>query len=161
MATSGHFARDEGRMNDMSESSTTSAVSVRCNHCGAPLVVSGGARFLTCSYCNTQLEIHRSGGAVYTEVIDQINQRTERIERDVAHIKRQNEVEQLDRDWDLRRQELMVRNKNGSKDVPSAVGGIIGGTVAVVFGIFWMIMTAKSGAPGFIPLIGLIVIGGG
>src|SRR5438045_7513413 len=97
----------------------TQAVSVRCNHCGAPLQVAGGARFLTCTYCGAQLEVHRSGGAVYTEVLQEIDQRTERIERDVQQIKRQNAIEALDREWEMRRQTLMVRNKDGSTDAPS------------------------------------------
>jgi len=144
----------------MSESST-SVLSVRCNHCGAPLEVSAGARFLTCSYCNSQLEVHRSGGAVYTEVIEQIDQRTQRIERDVAEIKRQNSVEQLDREWEIRRQELLVRNKNGSTDVPTAAGGMVGGAIAIVAGLGWMAFTASMGAPAFFPLFGLLFIGAG
>jgi hypothetical protein len=141
----------------MSEPQTT-VVSVRCNHCGAPLEVAAGASFLTCSYCNSQLEVHRSGGAVYTEVIDQINKRTERIERDVQQIKRQNAVEQLDREWEIRRQELLVRNKDGSRDVPTMAGSAIGGIIAIVAGIAWIIFTASMGAPGFFPLFGLLFI---
>ena len=141
--------------------STTNVVSVRCNHCGAPLEVSSGARFLTCSYCNAQLEVHRSGGAVFTEEIAQISQRTERIERDVQQIKRQNAIEQLDREWAVRRQELMVRNKDGSRDVPTAIGGVIGGVIAVVVGIFVIVGTTRDGAPPFFPLFGLLFIGVG
>ena len=70
-------------------------------------------------------------------------------------------VEQLDRKWALRRQELLVRSKDGSKDLPSLIGGVIGGVVAVVFGIAWIVITSSSGAPAFVPLIGLVVIGGG
>jgi LSD1 subclass zinc finger protein len=140
---------------------TTNVVSVRCNHCGAPLEVSSGARFLTCSYCNAQLEVHRSGGAVFTEEIAQISQRTERIEQAVQQIKRQNAIEQLDREWQIRRQELMVLNKDGSRDVPTAVGGAIGGVIAVVVGIVVIVGTTRGSAPPFFPLIGLLFIGVG
>src|SRR5437868_6104613 len=85
------------RINHMDQPDTQ-LVSVRCNHCGAPLQIDSAARFLTCSYCGAQLEVHRSGGAVYTEVLQEIDQRTERIERDVQEIKRQNAIEALDRE---------------------------------------------------------------
>ncbi|HYO09214.1 MAG TPA: hypothetical protein VER17_09595 [Tepidisphaeraceae bacterium] len=142
-------------------SETTQTVSVRCNHCGAPLQVGGAARFLTCSHCGSQLEVKHAGGAVYTEVLQAIDQRTERIERDVAHLKRQNAVEQLDREWDMRRQDLLVANKDGSRTVPSSVGGVVGGVVAVIFGIAWMSITAGIGAPAIFPLFGLLFIGAG
>lgn len=139
----------------------STTLSVRCNHCGAPLEVGGESRYVTCSYCSAQLEVHRSGGAVYTEVLGEIGERTERIERDVREIKRQNAIEQLDREWEMRRQHLLVRNKNGSTDVPSAAGGVIGGVIAVIGGFAWMAITAGAGAPAFFTFFGLIFIGAG
>jgi len=140
---------------------STEIVSVRCNHCGAPLQIAANARFLTCTYCGSQLEVHRSGGAVYTEVLQDIDARTQRIEHDVADIKRQNAIEQLDRQWAIQRQSFLVRNKDGSTDVPTVAGGIVGAVIAVVAGIAWIIFTASAGAPGFVPLFGLVFIGGG
>jgi LSD1 subclass zinc finger protein len=139
----------------------TQLISVRCNHCGGPLEVARGARFVTCAHCGSQLEVKQTGSAVYTEVLDQINDRTERIERDVAEIKRQNAIEALDREWDARRQSLLTRSKDGSMSEPSAVGGMIGGVIAVVVGIAWMVGTASAGAPAFFPLFGLLFIGVG
>lgn len=137
----------------------TTTLSVRCNHCGAPLQVGGEARYLTCSYCSAQLEVHRSGGAVYTEVLGEIDERTARIERDIQELKRQSALEQLDREWDMRRQRLLVRNKDGSTDVPSMAGGMIGGVISVIVGFGWMALTAGSGAPAIVPLFGLLMIG--
>jgi DNA-directed RNA polymerase subunit RPC12/RpoP len=137
---------------------TDQLLSVRCNHCGAPLEVSSGARFITCAHCGSQLEIKQTGSAVYTEVLGEINDRTERIERDVAEIKRQNAIEALDRQWELRRESLMVRNKNGATSEPSAIGGVIGGVVAVVFGIIWTAGAASAGAPALFPIFGVVFI---
>jgi len=134
-------------------------ITVRCNHCGAPLEVAAGARFVTCAHCGAQLEVHRTDSAIYTEVLDQINQRTERMERDLDEIKRQNAIEQLDREWEMRRQTLLVRNKDGSSGAPSAVGGILGGLVAAGFGIFWTVIAASNGSPGVFPLFGVIFTG--
>jgi hypothetical protein len=76
---------------------------VTYNKCGGALDIPAAARFVTCTYCGSRLEVHRSGGAAYTEVLDAIEQRTERIAEDVGHIRFQNELEQLDREWMMRR----------------------------------------------------------
>ena len=36
---------------------------------------------------------------------------------------------------------------------------MIGGGIAVVFGIFWMVTASSMGAPGLFPLFGLVFIG--
>lgn len=40
---------------------------------------------------------------------------------------------------------------------PSAMGGFAA-VIAVIFGIFWTIMAASMGAPGFFPLFGVLFI---
>jgi hypothetical protein len=54
-------------------------LSLSCNKCGAPLEVPAGTNFLTCSYCKSRLAIHTSGSAFYTEVLEQIDQKTTQI----------------------------------------------------------------------------------
>ena len=53
-----------------------------CNNCGAPLEVPPGANFVTCAHCGSRLAIKRTDNASYTEVLDQIGQRTERMSED-------------------------------------------------------------------------------
>jgi len=121
---------------------------VSCNHCGAPRSVPGETKFLTCTYCGARLELLRSGGAVYTQALANIEQRTE----------------QLDREWMVRRQKLMSHNKNGSTSVPTTAGAIAGSVVMGVGAIFFFIMSANNSAGPF-SLIGvafvLIAIVGG
>jgi hypothetical protein len=136
-----------------------SLTSVSCSHCGAPLQVPDTTHFVTCSYCGTRLEVHRSGNAVYTEILADIDQRTQQIASDVDTIKRQNEIERLDREWQMQREGLLQRDKYGRASEPSAVGGMIGSVIAVVFGVIWMIVASSSGAPGFFVLFGLVFIG--
>src|SRR5438034_11615303 len=90
----------------------TQVTSVACNHCGASLEVGLTTRFVTCAYCGSRLEVHRSGSSLYTEVLEAIDQRTQRMEQDLGLIKRQNEVGRLDREWMLRRDQLMVQDKH-------------------------------------------------
>ena len=140
------------------------AIAVTCNKCGAALDVPAAARFVTCTYCGSRLEVHRSGGAAYTEILDSIEQHTERIAGDVEQIRRENELERLDREWMIRREELMVTGKHGARHVPGRFGAVFGAAVAVVFLIFWIGMASSAGAPGFFVLfgvIGLLVVVGG
>src|SRR5262245_30947289 len=116
----------------------TQASSVICNHCGAALDVPPGTRFATCSYCGRKLQIHHTGSAIYTEVLDSIEQRTQQMANDIQTLKRQNELEALDRQWAEQRAQFMVRSRSGRTSEPSAFGSVIGGVVAAVFGVIWI-----------------------
>ena len=146
------------RVTDPTAPTTTTATTVTCNRCGAPLAIADSTRFVNCTYCGARLEVHRNGNALYTAVLDAIDQRTKEIAADVEVIRRQNEIERLDREWAMRREDLMVRGKDGSAAKPSVIGPVIGMLIAVVFVGFWSISAANAGAPGFFPVIGVLVI---
>ncbi|QEG41106.1 hypothetical protein [Roseimaritima ulvae] len=143
-------------------------LSVRCNHCGAPLEIPKSARYVTCGFCDAQLAVHRSGNAYSTELLEEIKQTTDGLVRDVAQLKKSTEIEQLDREWELRQSELHIHGKNGRVSVPSKTGALFGSGFAVAFGVFWMIMAGGitfagvgMGAPaviGIFPLFGLVFI---
>jgi uncharacterized Zn finger protein (UPF0148 family) len=133
--------------------------SVTCNHCGAPLEVQPGTRFLTCAHCGSRLEVHRSGGALYTEVLEAIDQRTQRIADDVDAIRRQNEVERLDREWMMRREQSLTRDKHGNASAPgSGVAMLIGSVVVAAFGVFWTVSLVNAGGPPIMALFGVIFV---
>lgn len=134
-------------------------LSVTCNNCGGPLEVPKKVRFVNCGYCSSRLEIRQSGGAVYSEVLEKIDQRTERIADVLEAIKTQNEIERLDREWQMGMDRYKVRNQDGEYSVPSSAGSVVGGIFAIVFGVFWIGFAAKMGAPGIFPLFGLLFIG--
>jgi hypothetical protein len=131
---------------------------VACNHCGAPLELGPTTRFLTCTHCGAKLQLHRSGNALYTEVLEAIDQRTRAMAQEMDDIRRQNELARLDREWMLRRDPLMVRGKHGGTSVPSAPTSIFGAIIGTVFGIVWTVATASTGAPAFLPLVGVVVV---
>jgi hypothetical protein len=134
------------------------AAGVVCNHCGAALDVAPETRFATCSYCGRKLQIHRSDSAVYTEVIESIDQRTQQIASDVSAIRRHSELEALDRQWMAQREQYLVSSRHGARSEPSAAGSLIGAILAGVFGIFWIGATTAAGAPGFFPVFGVIFV---
>lgn len=139
-------------------------ISVRCNHCGAPLKVGGKARFVTCQFCNCELEVKRTDSAVFTEEIVRIAEKTERMAESLEVIKLQNEIERMDREWEASRG--VVARGRGSGGPKSAAGAAFGVLFAIVFAVicFSMAGLAKSnGAPGVFALVpvamGLMAVG--
>mgnify|MGYP001096205623 CR=1 FL=1 len=65
-------------------------LAITCNQCGTPLEVPEETRYLTCTACFSQLEVHCSGNATYTEVleateaIEAMQQRTDQVASNIA-----------------------------------------------------------------------------
>jgi hypothetical protein len=132
---------------------------VCCQGCGADLQIDEGIRFVTCNYCNARLEVVHDATVTHTRLLDQIEKTTRQMAGNLKVIELQNDLERLDREWQIEREGWMVRNKDGSTSEPGAVSSIIGGIIAIGFGIFWIIMTSSVGAPGIFSLFGLVFIG--
>ncbi|MES2440706.1 MAG: hypothetical protein V4584_16690 [Verrucomicrobiota bacterium] len=132
---------------------------VCCLGCGADLDIDGTIRFVTCNYCHTRLEVVHDQTVTHTRLLDKIERTTDRMANNLKVIELQNDLERLDREWDSQRESLLVRSKNGLVSEPTSAGSIMGGIVAIVFGIFWMGATASMHVPGFFPLFGLLFIG--
>ena len=137
----------------------TQALDVRCQNCGSPLQVGEGIRFVTCTYCNTALQIVRDAATVHTEVLDKIEARTAEMSGSLKTIELQNEIERLDREWQMWREKNLGRTKGGSIAEPSPAGSMIAGLVGAGFGLFFFVATSNSGAPIFFSLFGLVFAG--
>ena len=141
---------------------------VACNNCGAALDVPPAARFVTCRYCGANLEVKRTPSTISTELLDRIDQRTAAMAEDLGALRRSQELEQLDHEWQLRRDGLLIRGKNGSVSEPTTVGGIVLIVFSSVAGLAWMTFAfaitggaRAMGAPGVFsafPLFGLVFI---
>lgn len=70
----------------------------------------------------------------------------------------QNELERLDREWNLERERFMVSEKGGGRSVPSIAGSLFG-LIVVGFGIFWIFGASSMGAPWPFVLFGVIFVG--
>jgi uncharacterized Zn finger protein (UPF0148 family) len=132
-----------------------------CNHCGAPLEVPTGTRFITCKYCSSRLEVHQTASAAYTEVVEALTEKTEQIAGDLETIKLQNRLEQLDREWAMLREKYMTRDKDGSVSAPSKVGSVVAGILAIAMGVGWIAFTSSIPEAGFFPLFGIVFIAAG
>jgi DNA-directed RNA polymerase subunit RPC12/RpoP len=140
------------------DTNSPNLLSVNCNHCGATLEVDEQTHFVTCNYCHSRLAIQRTGSAAFTQVLEKLEQQTGQIAGNLKIIELQNELNQLDREWNMSREKLLVSQNNGARTEPSIAGGVIVIVLGVVFGGAWTIGAASMGAPGFFPLFGLVFI---
>ncbi len=146
----------------------TQAISVRCQNCGSPLQVSGSVRFITCAYCHSELEVVRDATTVHTEVLQRIEQNTEATVNRLKIIELQNEVERLDREWEMWRETHLPRSKSGRLEEPAPVATGVFGIGVVVFVLFWIglafTLTAQIPIPGpfrlVFPFFGVFVLAG-
>ena len=143
-------------------------ISLNCNHCGAPLEVPAKARFVTCGFCEARLSIEHTGNTYSTSVLDELKQTAEQIARDVAELKSNSEIQQLDGQWEQTRRQHLITHKSGQQSLPTKSGAAFAGIAIGTFGIFWTIMAfqitsagSRMGAPGatrIFPLFGLIFV---
>lgn len=88
-------------------------LSVRCNHCGAPLQVSDATRFVTCQFCQSSLEVKRTESSIFTEEVAKIAENTGKMAESLEVIALQNEIEKLDREWGIEQMNSMVHSRRG------------------------------------------------
>lgn len=85
--------------------------------------------------------------------VDTVSEDQAKLSAQLAEVQYQNELERLDREWELEREKYYVIGKHGHRYIPT-VGQSIGGAVVIgVFGVFWTVMAVSitSGAPDFGP----------
>ena len=115
-------------------------ISVQCNHCASPLDVDESTRFVTCIHCGSKLEIKRTGSAYFTSVLTRIDQATQSMAEDLGAIRQQNELERIDREWDMSRRQYAVHDPHGNTYYPGGSANTIGSIIGIVFGILWTIL---------------------
>lgn len=138
--------------------------SLACNNCGAPLNVPESANFVTCAHCGSGLAVRRDPSVHYTEALDRIEQHTGRISEDIQVIRLQNDLEQLDRDWERRRRRYYIRLRDGRYIAPT-MGYVITSILITVgvalFTIVWFASSFQSQAGGgaqFFGWIGVLLV---
>jgi DNA-directed RNA polymerase subunit RPC12/RpoP len=104
-------------------------LAVRCNHCGAPLQVAEKTRFVTCQFCNSNLEVKRTDSSIFTEEVAKIAENTGKMAESLEVITVQNEIEKLDREMGV--QQVAA---------PQKKGGLASGIVGAAFGVFFAVV---------------------
>ena len=147
--------------------------SLRCNHCSANLEIDSKIRYFNCSYCGSSLTIKRSGNTVYTEVIDEIKTNTDLLVNRSEQLLVEKEIERLDREWQLEREQYGEQSKHGnisypdqSNDQSDMLKGIIALVIAIGLSVAFISfptdgMLPGKGGPGFLkflPVFFIIVI---
>src|SRR5262245_8985407 len=51
------------------------------------------------------------------------------VQQQLDYLKQQNELMQLDQDWDRERQQFLVADKHGHQQLPTKTGSVVGGLV--------------------------------
>ena len=113
---------------------------IACNQCGAPLSVPEGAKFVTCNHCHANLAVRRNDSVRYTEMVEKIAEHTANLAEQVAHLRYQNELERIDREWQHQREMFMITDKNGARHEPTEAAGSIVFVLVIAFGIFWTLI---------------------
>lgn len=128
-------------------------LSVRCNHCGAPLEVAEKTRFVTCQFCLSNLEVKRTDNSIFTEEVAKIAENTGKMAESLEVITIQNEFERLDREWGIEHTNDMVSGRTGPRTPGNPFFGLAF-TIFFAAVCFGMASFAGSwGAPGFFQLV--------
>ncbi|MCP4593983.1 MAG: hypothetical protein GY842_24895 [bacterium] len=131
-------------------------ISVNCPNCGAPVKIPEAARYVKCTHCCASLEVSREGNAFNVDLIERI----EGLEYQIETLRLQNELERVEREWMMKRELHLVRQKNGRLVEPDATRAIVGGLALVAFGVLWIhvAISIAASARGCLPGILLILI---
>lgn len=132
---------------------------VSCNKCGAPLEVGAGTNFVTCAHCGSRLAVKRTGSSLFTEMMEQLDQKTDAMARQLAELRHHAELERIDREWEQERRQYLTTTKDGQTHEPNAIGAVVMGVVVIGFGLLFSVTSGSMGAPFFFPVVGLFFCG--
>ncbi len=139
-------------------------LALTCNNCGAPIEVPEETKFFTCSHCESRLAVHRSGNAVYTDVLDALQQRAIQIATDMEVLKVQDKLGRLDRQWGADREKL-GGGQHGYIRVPTVANAVAvrtvlaaGGILVIVLSLLCTSSSLLSGNAAGLAMLGVFLI---
>ena len=134
---------------------------INCNKCGAPLEVSATTNFVTCGHCGSRLAVKRTGSSAFTELLEQLDQKTDAMARQLAELSYRSERERIDREWEQERAGFLTTDKHGKTHEPNAAGAVVMGLILIGFGLFFAVSSGSMGAPSIFQIAGLGLAGFG
>lgn len=113
---------------------------VKCANCGAPVRISSEETTTQCSHCQSYLAVELNDSAFTTTRLSKLENSTEALETELDEVKRELDLERLDREWERERQQFAERRKDGRQVMPSRNGANLAAVLALVMAIFaWTI----------------------
>src|SRR6478736_7918389 len=94
---------------------------VCCQSCGADLQIDETIRYVTCNYCNAQLEVIHDATVTHTKQLERLERTTDQLANKLQVLELQNDLEQLDSEWEKFREATLTRDDNGQLREPSGV----------------------------------------
>jgi len=124
--------------------------SLNCNHCGAPLSVPATTNYATCKHCGAKLVVRRTDSATYTELTEAIAKPLDQMADSLGKIAHEQELERIDREWEMERAQYLVEDNKGSREIPRRGTAFLGGLMVAGFGLLWTVMAFSiTSGPGF------------
>ncbi len=80
------------------------------------------------------------------------------LQSHLEEIKFQNQVAQLDREWELERDQYAIAGRYGQRYIPTKGQSLVGGMIAVLLGCIWTATAASMNVFGLFPLFGMVFI---
>jgi hypothetical protein len=134
-------------------------VAVRCQNCGASLKLEPEARYVTCKHCASQLEVRHTDGAAFTKVLEEVEDRLESTEKEIARLRLMHQLERLDREWDKEKEGFASYSEHGNKTYPSPIKAVFIVVIGVVVVGFILANGSLSGGmQGLVMLAAVIGI---
>lgn len=127
-----------------------------CQGCGATLPVDSEVRFLTCNYCHSRLEVVRDRETTHTKVLDELENRTGRIERKLDAIELRSRLSELDAAWTRYRESVSSRDRAGNSHPPAM--DLVFGMIAIC-GVVVAVLAILAGSEN--PFLGLALAAAG
>jgi hypothetical protein len=117
---------------------------VACQSCGANLNIDETIRFVTCGYCDAQLEIVQDSSTVHSKLLEDVVRRQEAVEDELRILRLEKQIQRLETEWESFRQRVCTKVENGTLIEPSKFGSILFGSIAGVIGVLGLAAAASS-----------------
>ena len=126
-----------------------------CNSCGEPLEVPEGTRCLNCNRCGQSLTVKHSETATLTEAREQLTEVAENLTEDVASLKINQEIHELDRSWESEQDYFKISIMGGDETYASVAEAIfisVTCILVIVFSLMTLLRTGLFSAGGAVSL---------
>lgn len=142
-------------------------VRLACDGCGADLELPEDAHFVTCRFCDASLEVRRTDSTAFTrvrEAVERVEQKTKKLSGEMRSLRAENralslqdDLHQLEREWDQHKADLMIRGKDGNLSEPTRFSAQVIGAVTVAIGAF--VALAMPAAQSWLAGLAIAVVG--